>query len=367
MTNIQYTIGSILCALCLYSCQPKMDDATPKTQKFCLNSVFKNKIEIDTVRIEQIMNATQLTGSVEANPDKVIEYVSLLNGVVTNVYFSIGDQVTKGQILAELKSSELSTMHAEISTVNAQINTTQRKVQSIQSMYNDGIATEKDLTEAQNELEILKSEKTKVAANMDLFSANTSKGVVQIKAPATGIVITKKIAPGMQITGENHSLFTIASLDNVWILANVYATNIATILPGMEAQITTISYPDETFHGSITSIPSVMDEEEKVLKARIDLPNAALKLKPGMHVDVRVLSKQEKTAVTIPTKALVFSENETFVLVYKNDCAIEARKVTIREKINGKVYINDGLTEGEKIITKNPLIIFEQIRNSENQ
>lgn len=364
--NIKQKIAILILISSLSACTQKAGHQKPEEKKYCLNNTFKNKIKVEAVSTQPVLDAIHLMGSVEANSDKVVEYVSLINGIVISVNFSLGDKVQKGQILAEIKSVELSSLSNESNTVNAQIQIAQRKLASVQSMYNDGIASEKELTEAKSELEILKSERKKINANIDLYSANASKGVVQIKAPATGIITSKKITPGLQINGDNSVLFTIAALENVWVLANVYASNLADVHTGMDVTINTLSYPDEIFTGKISMIPNVMDEEEKVLKARIELPNSSLKLKPGMLVDISALRRTGKVAIAVPVQAIVFSDNENYVLVYKDDCAIEVRKVNILTKNNQTFYIESGLSDGEKIITENQLLIFEQIKNFEN-
>lgn len=79
--------------------------------------------------------------------------------------------------------------------------------------------------------------------------------------------------------------------------------------------------------------------------------------------DVFALKKMDKQEIAVPTSSLVFFHEKNYVLVYKDDCHIEAREVTLSTKGSGITYIESGLDEGENIITKNPLLIFEAIHN----
>ncbi len=355
----------IFCALTLLAligCG-KAEKEQVEEDSFCLDDDFKSKVEWIVAGKDAIVEGIHLTGSVEPNPDKVVNFVSLLNGIVSRTYFSFGDKVVKGQVVAELRSTELSELQAQTSLVAEQIKIAQKKLESIQTMYNDGISSQKDLTEAQSELAMLQAEKKKTTANMDLYSANAAGNTFLIKAPSSGIITSKSIAPGTQVTAGSESLFTVSDLSEIWIVMNVYAGNVRHIEEGMEVAITTLSYPDEFFKGKIVAIPQVLDEEAKVLKARVVMQNKDFKLKPGMLVDVVAQKQKEEAAVSIPTTVLVFDDNQNFVIVYKNDCSLERRKVEVLSKHNDKAFISEGLAEGEKVISKNQLLVYEQIKN----
>lgn len=340
--------------------------STENNDRFCLGENFKDKVEFVSPQSESVTEGISLTGSVEANPDKVIQFVSLAGGIISSTYFSLGDKVTKGQVLAELRSTELSDLHSQSKSAESQIKVAEKRLQASQSMFDDGISSQRDLMQSQSELDILKAEREKINANLSLFSASTQKGVFQIKAPSSGIITSKSIAAGMQISAGGDPLFTISDLNEVWVMVNIYASSVRNITPGMEVGIKTLSYPDEVFKGKIAVISQVLDAEAKVLKARVLLPNGGLKLKPGMLVDVMALKQTNESALSIPTTALVFNDNQNFVVVYKSDCDVEIRKVAIRSSGNGNTFLAEGLAEGEKIISKNQLLVYEQIKNFQN-
>src|SRR5690606_41761016 len=96
------------------------------------------------------------------------------------------------------------------------------------------------------------------------------------------------------------------ALPILWAMANIYSADIAHINEGMDVEIKTTSYPDEIFKGKIEVISQVLDENSKVLKARIVLNNKDLKLKVGMMADVFALKKMDKQEIAVPTYSLVF-------------------------------------------------------------
>jgi cobalt-zinc-cadmium efflux system membrane fusion protein len=274
----------------------------------------------------------------------------------------LGDAVTKGQVLAEMQSTELGLLQAELIALKAQIEIAKVDLNAKEQMFEDGISSNRDLIEAQNNFRILESEKQKVEDNLSLYSASSTKNVFQIKAATSGIITAKNINSGTTVTNDGESLFSISNLNNVWAMANIYSTDIAHISKGMDVEIKTLSYPDEVFKGKIDVISQVLDENAKVLKARIVLDNENFKLKPGMIADIIALKKTDQQKIAVPTSCLVFFDGKNYVLLYQDDCNIDVREVSLLTGNNGITYIESGLDENEKIITKNQLLIFEELR-----
>lgn len=351
-----YTIVVLIAA-----CKEK--EATPVKQQFCLNKELKAQISIEEVKTEPVATGVHLMGSVEANADNQVTYSSLTNGVVNNVFFSLGDKVQKGQLLAEVKSVELNSLQSESGSIAQQIKIAERNLESLKDLYADGMSSAKELQEAQGALDILKSEQRKTNANMSLYNASASKGVFQIKSPSSGVVTAKNMAPGTQLNSESEALFTVSNLDEVWVMANIYTSNIAEIKEGMPVDITTLSYPGKIFRGKVSVLSQVIDNDSKVLQARIVMPNKDLLLKPGMMVDITALKNETTMQVCLPETALVFDNNEYYVLIYKEDCSIEVRKVTTGNRNNNKIYITGGVIAGEKIITRNHLLIYQALQS----
>tara|TARA_R110001592_G_scaffold8105_2_gene44502 strand:+ start:20960 stop:22051 length:1092 start_codon:yes stop_codon:yes gene_type:complete len=363
MKLICYLFGAFLLGSCQKSNEEK---ATPKNKHYCLDEAFKSKIELEKPKNQNVTVSIPLTGVIEPNPNKVIHFRSLVSGIISNTFFSLGDIVSKGQVLAELRSTDLSELQSRSKIVSSQLIVAERELQSVQSMFDDGIASQKDLLVAHSEQDALKAELERINANLSLYSASLEKGVFQIKSPTAGIVTGKSIAAGNQISTDGESLFTISDLDEVWVMVNVYAANVKNIQKGMKVNIKTLSYPDEFFNGEIEAISPILDTEARVLKARVVLKNTDYKLKPGMIVDVIALKDLKTEALSISTSALVFDNNQNFVVIHNSDCEIEIRQVNILSNSRNKTFLSKGINDDEIIISKNHLLIYEQIKNFQN-
>lgn len=350
-----------LYGILLIGCQKETENPAQEKEIFCLDDEFKTDVEMIRPDKELVTEQIQLTGNIQPNLDQVIHFVSLVDGIISKTNFSLGEHVTKGQVLAEMKSAELSLLQAELKKLEAQIEKAKMDLAAKEQMFEDGISSNLDIVEARSNLSILQSEKEKIHQNLSLFSASSQKNVFQIKAPSTGIITAKHINVGSTISAEGETLFSISNLDNVWAMVNIYATDIVNVQTGMEVAIKTLSYPDEIFEGKIDLISQVLDENSKVLKARIVLKNESLKLKPGMIIDVIAFKRLNEEAFAIPSSSIVFFNNQNYVLVHHNDCEIEARKIDIITSTGETTYVREGINENEKIISKNQLLIFEEL------
>ena len=105
----------------------------------------------------------------------------------------------------------------------------------------------------------------------------------------------------MSIRADNATnLFTIADLKNVWVIANVYESNIGLVHLNDNVNVTTLAYPDKSFKGKVDKIMNVLDPVNKVMKVSIVLPNPGYLLKPEMFAKVELKDNGTHTAMAIP-------------------------------------------------------------------
>ncbi|KFF13891.1 cation transporter [Chryseobacterium soli] len=366
MKSTQYMAAAgFLAMIALTGCAGKEKNEEPGVQNYCIGKELKKDLKLAEVTMLPIEESITLTGEVESDSDKTVPFVSLVDGVVTETYFSLGDYVKKGQVLASVKSVSVNEMQDDTKTLQAQLAVAKRKLASVESMYKDDIASQKDLQEARSEVEILQSNVLKIRKNRELYSAGNS--TIQIKSPADGYVISKNISSGMPVTAGGDQLFTISNLDKVWVMANVYATNMRHVYVDQPVVVKTLAYPDENFSGKINSISQVFNENERVLKAKIIMDNHHMRLRPGMSADIVLpVNAQNKSALAVPEKALIFDNNQSYVIVYKKDCALEVRAVTEVASNSRNIYVEGDLKQGERVIVSNGLLIYENMKTQSN-
>lgn len=349
----------ILAALSITSCSNKTDNKTEENDE--INKTFLQNVETTKAVLSNQKEELSLTGKVDYDPDKVVSYVPLVSGVVERSYFSLGDKVQKGQTLLDLRSTDLSSLQSDLVSSENELRVAQRELQSAQALYTDNMLSEKELLETEAQVKQAQANLSKVRSDMSTYGANKGNGTFSIKSPISGYIIEKKASTGSPVSSEGDPIFMVADLSNVWITANVYASNLKFVQEGMDVDITSLSYPGEVFQGKISSVSQVFDPEEKVLKARILMPNDDMKFKPEMSVVIKVKNDTNKRLLAIPSDALIFDDNRYFVVVENTPSNFEIREVELQGHHGKETYIRSGLEENDNVVSKNQLLIYSNL------
>ena len=349
----------IITSIALFSCMTKTQET--KQQEEMFDPSFLQNIEIGTVVIQNMEQQLKLTGKVDYDLDRIIRYISLVDGTVVSTHFHLGDRVESGQTMAVIRSAELSEMEAERKSLEAEIKTLTRELESVQSMHKDNLASQKDLLEAQSRLKQAEASLEKVGINLSLHGSSGSDGMFVIKSPIGGFVVSKDVAAGMPVAAASDPLFVVADISQVWIVANVYAGNLEFVKEGIPVEIRTRAYPDRIFHGKIDVMSQVFDSDEHVLKARIIMPNADLRLKPKMAVDLTLRDSSELKMAVVPSKALIFDDNRYFV-VRQADHGFAVAEVKLHSQTDGTSYIEAGLDADDRVVVKGNLMMYSKLK-----
>lgn len=361
MRNTIYLIP--LLGLFLTDCKDSKSIASEeKPKNFCLNEQLKKTTEILPVIQQPIREQLTLSGKIEYNENDLVIYKSLLQGVVEKVQFELGDYVKKGQVLGLVRSNEIQDLVQQRRFHLNQIDLYRKQLNTKKELLSDGMASLPEVSEAEHELQAARIEVDKIDAALHMFRA-TGNGQFQILAPKNGYIVQKGISPGQSITSESEdALFSISNLKEVWVMVNIYASNLKFIKKGDAVKVRTMAYPDRIYTGKIDKIYNVFDDNEHVLKARVVLENQDLNLMPGLSADI-IIDKNNVlgNAFAIPNKAKVFENNKEYVVVYKDDCSLETRKITPVASNEEYTFVREKFAEDEKIIGTNTLIIFEQV------
>lgn len=346
----------MLCtAIYLCSCS---GNKTENAENNGINEAFLKNVKTVKVVSDNKKKELILTGKVEYDPDKIINYVPLMSGIIEKTYFSLGDKIQKGQPLLDIRSTELSTLQSEKVSLETEERVAERELRAAQSMFDDKMLSEMELLEAKGKLKQIQAAIEKIKSDMTVYGTDKGNGIFTVNAPMSGYIVSKKALSGNTVSPESDPVFSIADLTTIMVMANVYASNLQFVREGMDVEITTLSYPDEVFRGKINSLSQVFDPEEKVLKARITMNNNDLKLKPEMSVLVKIKDESQILSTAIPSDALIFDDNRYFVVVEDTDKECKIREVTLQGHHNKTTYIMSGLKEGETVVVKNQLLIY---------
>ncbi len=355
---MKYQLAILLIIFLAAGCGRNDNPAPGKTAaKFCIPDSLQGQVKTDTVCRRPVVEELKLTGKVTFDQDKVVKLYPMVSGNVLEVNVALGDHVEKGAVLAVVNSAEIAGAENDIVTARANLAVSEKNLVAAEGLFKSGITSEKEYTAAMRETEKARSELKKAETVLSIFGGGQSHYI--IRSPVSGYVVEKFINPNMQIRPDNATnLFTISDLQRVWVLANVYESDIAGIAEKEKVSITTLSYRGRIFSGEIDKIYNVLDADNKTMKVRIQLDNPGNLLKPEMFANVIVQQDLDTTMLAVPAKSVVFDRNKYWVLVYGGPCNIQTRLIDIVRSTSLYTYIRSGVLPGERVITTRQLLIY---------
>jgi cobalt-zinc-cadmium efflux system membrane fusion protein len=349
-------------AISFSACQDKSPVEESKKGYVLPDSLLKT-VEIDSVINTRVMNTLTLTGKVDFNEDNVIKLFPIVSGQVSDIKVMLGDYVKQGQVLAVIKSPDMAGYSNDFTMAKSNMEIARKNVDATNDMYKSGLASQKDLITAQEGYNQALSAYEKSQRVLNLNGGSLT-GEYTLKSPINGFVVDRQVNNNMMIRSDNSTaLFTISDLKNVWVMANVYESNITNVKMGDSVNITTLSYPGKIFRGRIDKIMNVLDPSNKVMKLRIILANPGYLLKPEMFASVVVNTTENKNMVSIRSRALIFDHSQYYVLVYKSPSDITIRPVQVQNTVGDRTYISEGLVEGEHLIGTEALLIYQELNS----
>jgi membrane fusion protein, heavy metal efflux system len=361
--NKFFVVGSsIILASSVIGCKSR-NNTEPEKEKFVISSDLQKIIAIDTVKKKQVVSQLNVTGKITFDEDNIAKIFPFAGGIVQTLKVELGDFVQKGQVLAVIKSIETADYANQLHLAESNADIAQKNAEASQSSYNNGLISEREFLTSQKELKKAFSELERIKTIVHIMGEDSGASYT-IKSPQTGYIVEKNATSNMEFRADNPTpLFTIANLDKVYVIANIFESDIDIVKMGYDAKITTLSYPGKVFEGQIDKIYNVIDPDTKVLKVRVKLKNPETLLKPDMFANIQIIYPENKQLNYIPSSAVIFDKNNYFVMVYHQKNHIETRKVNVYKTHGAFSYISGGLQEGEKVISKKALLIYDALND----
>lgn len=250
--------------LCLASCNTKDDKAQQDTYKSLSNEV----VETTPVEMRAYGDELTLNGDVSCDEALVRKVFIPCSGRVSGLTVEVGDQVSAGQRLAVIHSEEAADYNKGIADADAQTKMAERDYQMKQDMHRSGMVSDKEVAEAREQLLMTIAERNRLSA-VGGINGFGGKATAVLRSPISGYVTTKNIYNDSYVSqdgGDGGEALEIANLNRVWVIADVYESDIAKIRQGAPVTVTTMAYDGQVFSGHIDKVYRVLDNESKTMK-----------------------------------------------------------------------------------------------------
>jgi Cu(I)/Ag(I) efflux system membrane fusion protein len=193
-----------------------------------------------------------------------------------------------------------------------------------------------------------------------LEKTGESQKTVTFHSPISGVVTKKDVVEGMKLDAGAMP-YEIVDLTNVWVLADVYESDLSRVQLGMPAKLTLKAYPNQLFEGKVAFIDPVLDPQTRTVKVRLEFPNKTGELKPEMFGEV-VLESPAREGLRIPEDAVIDSGTKTVVFVALGEGKFMPREVVLGASDGTNVEVVSGLTENDKVVVRANFLVDSESR-----
>ena len=305
-------------------------------------------ITFGTVQMRPLSNEVRTVGTVLVNETRLAKVTPKFSGYVEQLYVNfVGQPVRRGQPLAAVFSPDLIAAQQELLLAS-------RLSRSIAGTAVPGVpGSSVDLVAAAKQrLRLWDVSEAQINA---VLSTGRVMRTVPLYAPASGIVLDKKVVRGQAIqAGEE--LYTIADLSDVWVDAQLREADAGAVAVGTPASLEFTSYPGRLFAGRVTYIYPVLAEQARTVRARIAVANPGGLLKPGMYATVR-LSTTAQSALSVPRSAVVQTGERALVFVEMGGGKLMPHTVQLGRSGSDYIEVLSGVQAGQRVVTSAQFLI----------
>ena len=333
------------------------------------------RVETALAELGSEVHDLSLAGKVAYGEDRYSRVSSPLQGRVLEVRAHLGEHVQTGSVLLVLDSQEIALAYAEYAKEDSELRYETRAYELAKDLYENKALAMKDLKQAENEL--IKARAEFRRAKERLLSLRVPAQELEkplerqkitsrfeMKSPLSGTVVERNVTPGQSIRGESGQvLFTVADLDMLQVVADVYERDLAylaLVKEGQSAKVSVEAYPDVNFPATVATIGDVVDPTSRTIKLRAWVNNKDHRLKPEMFARLHVQVGESTPLLVIPREAVVVEDGKQFVYVVEGPNQYVKREVKVSTISPDKVRVLEGLTSGQRIVTKGAVLIRGQ-------
>jgi cobalt-zinc-cadmium efflux system membrane fusion protein len=327
------------------------------------------RIHTDVVAPMAFQPTIATTATVAFNGDRSTPVLSQISGPVARILVNTGTHVEPGTPLALISSPDFAQAIADYEKAQTTLQNAARIATLDEQLFKNDAIARSDLDQARSDSASAAADREAAiqqmaALGVDSVTVNairqgkpvpTVPGV--IRSPIEGIVVEKLINPGELIQGGQTQCFTIANLSTVWVMANVFESDLAAVTKGESARIVTDASPD-TLVGHVDYVAALVDTATRATGVRILVDNRHDILKRDMYVSVAIQSSKARTGLLVPVASVLRDDqNLPFVFVAEPDGGYDRRQITLGQRVGDHYVVGSGLKPGDRIVSEGSLFL----------
>jgi membrane fusion protein, heavy metal efflux system len=343
--------------------------------KVALNSDLQHQIVIKPAERQPLKDVIETTAMVEPDANAVAHITSRISGRVVKLVAQLGQRVKAGEPLVVLSSIQLGEAKTNYIKAKSLQNIAQQHLEREEGLYAKKIAAQKDVLQARADYDTARAQYQAARETLRLLIPPDQLGRLDwnasgpplsefsLTSPIEGTVVKRDLTVGSMVD-SNVEPITVIDLDKLWVIANVFEHDVATLRRGANASIKVDALPDRKFDGEVTYVSDSVDPKTRTVQARIEVPNPEHLLKLGMFAHARIESLLGSHEVLgVPDEAVFDVGGKKVVFVALGNGRYEPRVVRIGEIGVDLVEVDSGLRAGEQVVTRGGLVLKAMMLN----
>ena len=321
----------------------------------CSGGKKEEEVTFETTKAERQNIHTTITATGTIEPVTSVTVGTQVSGIVSKLYVDYNSVVKKGQVIAELDrtnlTSELNRAKAELTSAESTLSYETANFKRYQTLFDKGLVSANDYESAKLSYE--KARQTVNSARESVQKAQTNLGYATITSPIDGVVLSKSVEEGQTVAASFNTpeLFNIAQdLTDMRVIADIDEADIGGVKEGQRVTFTVDAFPDDKFEGQVTQVRQEATTTSNVVtyEVVVSAPNKDLKLKPGLTANITIYTLEKNDVLAVPSKALRFMPNEALLKKGEQIEDVEAPlKVWTLEGNTFKAHkVETGITNG---------------------
>jgi cobalt-zinc-cadmium efflux system membrane fusion protein len=334
-----------------------------------LDAAQRGKVKLETVAATAFHRTIETTGTVAFDQNRATQVLAPVSGPVARLLVEVGAHVGNGQPLAVVSSPDFAADVSALRKAEATAKNARRLAELDEQLWKNDAIARRDMEQAETDAVAAEADRdaalqqlrdlgvdAKTLADIRANRPAANAGAF-IRSPLGGTVVEKLITPGQLLQAGTTPCFTVADLSTVWVMANVFETDLPFIAPGDSAQILT-GGPGGPITGRVDYIAALVDPTTRAISVRIVAPNPNGVLKRDLYVRAAIQSRHEGTGLLVPVSAVLRDdENLPFVFIANADGTFARRGVQIGSRVGDRQEITSGLTAGETVVVEGGLYL----------
>lgn len=306
-------------------------------------------ITMQTAAAAHLDTFIRMPGQIALNEDRTAHVTARAPGAVEQVAATLGQNVRKGDVLVVIASAEIADQRADLATAEKRVAYARSVYASEKSLWEEKISARQDYLKAESDLReaeiALQGARQKLAALGSQGGGSGTSNRLQVRAPFSGTIVEKHVALG-EVAGADTRIFTISDLSTVWADVVVPAKDLEIVRVGTEAVIRSVA-SDTTAPGKVSFVSSLIGQESRSAKARVILDNPKTAWRPGLFVNVDIVTGSAEVPVAVTREALQTVEGRQVVFKRVGE-GFMAQPVSVGRSDGRLVEIVSGMKPGEQ-------------------